>query len=240
MSNDLLLVLPLLQRDISNDCVVTMQMKDSALGVGPDEILLVDNSIDGDWVSHYGYNYYRDPEGHNLGVARAWNIGARKVLESNMDYLVCMSAAMRFGPALHTTWRRQMETFWGSNVIECDGHSWHLIAFHRRVFEMVGLFDENFYPAYEEAIDFGYRMRHFGLEKAWPHVWVNALSAGAAMHNEMVSCPNPPLVEYYKEKWGGIKGFETFQLPWGSKPIDYFPKKSIPELAELYGLETWW
>lgn len=134
-----------------------------------------------------------------------------------------------------------MERFWGETVIECDGHSWHLIALHRRIFEGIGLFDENFH-AYFEAIDFGYRMRMAGMEYGWRHCWVNALSAGVGHHAPMVDCPAPPLLKWYREKWGGDKGEETFVMPWGSKPLDYWPEVTIPDLAERCGWddERWW
>jgi hypothetical protein len=133
-----------------------------------------------------------------------------------------------------------MEEFWGAKVIEADGHSWHLIALHRSTFERVGLFDENFYPAYFEQTDWCYRLRMVGWEQGWIRVWVNALSQGSALHNEVVSCPADPLLNYYADKWGGKKGEETFVQPWGSKPLDYFPERSIPDLAREYGLKTWW
>jgi hypothetical protein len=235
----LLAVLPVLTRTYADRAVASIVAPDSAFGLPPEEILVVDNTRDGSFPN-LGLPSYRDPEGHNLGVARSWNVGARRVLEEGLDYLVVVSASMLFGPILHTTWRWQLETFFGAPVIEADGHSWHLIAFHRSAFERVGLFDENFYPGYFEAIDFGRRLALVGLEGGWPRPWVNALSQGAALHNAVVSTPADPLLAYYAEKWGGAKGSETFDRPWGDQAIDFFPDRSIPELAEAYGLEVWW
>lgn len=235
----LLAVLPIITPERADICVESILQEDSAFGVDPADILVVDNSRDG-FASRYGLRTYRDPDGHNLGVARAWNVGAMEVLDRGLDYLVVVSASMRFGPQMHTTWLKQMQTFWGADVIECDGHSWHLIAFHRNVFEAVGLFDGNFYPAYFEAIDFGYRLRMLDMEGSWPRAWVNALSQGAALHNTAVSCPAPPLLDYYARKWGGAKGEETFTRPFGDKPLDWWEDVPVPELARRYGLETWW
>lgn len=236
----LLVVLPVILKQTTDICIESLLRADSAAGLKPDEILLVDNSKKGDWAQHYGLEVYRDPEGHNLGVARSWNVGAERVLEGKLDYLVLMSASMRFGPIMHTTWRRQMKKFWGATAIEADGHSWHLIAIHRSVFETIGIFDGNFYPAYFEAIDFAYRMRMKDLENMWPRVWVNALSQGVALHNQLVSVPAPPLLQYYAEKWGGPKGEETFTQPFGNRPLDYWQDLTIPQLASKYGLDNWW
>lgn len=249
--SDLVAVLPILDASYGQACLDTIVAPDSAFGLGETDhrlgsLLVVDNTQEGLPGLPYGCDVHRDPDGHNLGVARSWNRGVARMYELDADYVVLVSASMRFGPILHTTFVRQMETFWGTNVIECEGHSWHLIAIHRRVFDAVGRFDENFYPAYEESIDFGYRMRLVGMEgTSWRNVWVNAMSAGAAWHTKVVSCPNGPLRAYYERKWGGPKGAEKFTLPFGGAydddvPLGFFPERSIPELADDYGLEVWW
>lgn len=237
--SDLLAVMPVITHTYAEKCIASICQRDSAFGVPLDDVLIVDNTRDGSG-NRYGLRVHRNPDGHNLGVARAWNVGAREVLDHGLDYLLIVSASMLFGPILHTTWLEQMRRFWGENVIECDGHSWHLIAFHRRVFERVGLFDTNFYPAYIEGLDFSFRMRQVGWEGSWTRCWVNALSQGHALHNNVVSCPADPLLDHYAAKWGGKKGEETFTLPWGDKPLGWWPERSIPELAEAYGLEVWW
>lgn len=236
---NLLVVLPVITHETTDKCIASLAMADSAAGIEPDDILIVDNTVEG-WGDMYGLRTYRDSDDHNLGVARSWNIGAKEVLERNLDYLVIMSASMQFGPEMHTTWTKQMQTFWGETVIEADGHSWHLLAFHRRVFEAIGLFDTNFYPAYFEAIDFGYRMRMANMEYAWRHVWINAMSQGVALHAPLIDCPAAPLLAYYKQKWNGDKGDEKYVLPFGNKPLDYFEDVPIPELAARYELKEWW
>lgn len=225
--------------------LASMLAEGSALGLAAIELLVVDNTrlgLNPDYVRDHlpGVAIYRDPDGHNLGVARSWNVGARAVLDRGLDYLVLLSSVVQFGPILHCTWRSQMETFWGERVIEAEGHSWHLIALHRTVLEGVGLFDSNFYPAYVEAEDYSFRMRQLGWEGGWTRVWVNALSQGHGLHVPLVSCPWGPLGAYRAAKWGGGKHEETFTLPFGDKPLDYFEDVPIPELARRYGLEVWW
>ncbi len=239
-----LVVLPILDPQIALGCLASIDCPKSASGFDTDNLLVVDNTREG--VGHqYGFQTYRDPDGHNLGVARAWNVGARRVLEQGLDYLVILSASVQFGPELHTTFIKQMEDHEGANVIEATGHSWHLIAFHRRVFETIGLFDENFYPAYFEAIDFGFRMKLRAMEYvSWENVWVNAVSTGVGQHIQFVDCPAAPLLAYYESKWGGPKGEEAWAIPFGdfvSYPkIGYWPEHTIPELAKKYGLKNWW
>jgi len=221
-------------------CIQSLLRKNSSAGISPENILIVDNSRDGWAEKRYNLTTYRDPYGHNLGVARSWNVAAKEVLYRKLDYLLIMSVSMVFGPMLHTTWVEQMQNNWGENVIEATGHSWHLIAIHRRVFETIGLFDENFYPAYFEADDFSYRMRQVGMQGGWSQGWVNAMSQGVAMHIRDVSCPHKPLIDYYWRKWGGEKGAERWTKPFGDKPLDYWPERTIEEIAHAYSLGRWW
>lgn len=244
--SDLLVVLPALVPETTDACVASILRADSSFGIPPSDVLIVDNSRDG-FASKYqadGFRYHRDPDGHNIGVARAWNLGARDVLSEGRDYLVLLSASMLFGPVLNATWRWQMERAWGERVIEAEGHSHHLIAFHRSVMETVGLWDGNFWPAYLEAEDYSFRMRQVGWEGGWYRAWVNALSTRVAGHLRYVHCPFEPLDAYRRRKWGGTKHEELWTLPFGDKPLDYWEDVPIPELADRYGFgpryHLWW
>lgn len=242
--SDVLAVVPVLSAEWAEPMLESVIAPDSSLGLAPEDVLVVDNTRAGDAYRGCGLGYYRDPDGHNLGVARSWNIAAQRVLNEGRRYLLLMSSSLLFGPIMHTTWLEQMQRFWGERVIECDGHSWHLIAFHREVLERVGLFDSNFYPAYHEATDYGYRMRMVDWEGGWRHCWVNVLSRATARHVDDVACPAEPLLSYYRAKWGGDKGHELYTKPFGCHPLAFFQDKSIPELAVSYGLGEkgvhWW
>jgi len=242
----LLVVLPVLVAETADACIKSILRPDSSFGIPPEDILVVDNSRDG-FAAKYtaeGFRYYRDPNGFQLGTSRAWNVGARSVLAESRDYLVILSASMLFGPVLNATWLWQMERVWGQErVIESEGHSHHLIAFHRCVLETVGLWDENFW-CYVEAEDYSYRMRQVGWEGGWYRAWVNALSTRVAGHLQYFSVPYEPLAEWRRHKWGGDKGSERWTKPFGNKPIDYWPEVTIPELAERYNMGPrfgrWW
>ena len=244
MSGGLLCVIPIISTTYADACVESLARPDSAAGLKPEELLIVDNSREGFCKARYGLETYRDPDGFQLGVPRSWNIGARRVLDEGLDYLVIMSSTMMFGPELQTTYRRQLESFWGAKVIEADGHSYHLIAFHNSVLSLVGLWDENLYPGYFEAEDHAYRMPMVGWEQGWIRIWCNAVSQSVGGHLNLVNCPADPLIAYMTDKWGGRKGEERYVMPWGDKPLDYWPEHTIPELAEKYGLgprhEGWW
>ena len=243
LSAKVLVVIPAIKKPDTDRCLMSIVRHDSSLGLRPKNCLVVDNSRDGfcEKYRKYGFQIYRDPDGHNIGVAGAWNVGAQKVLDKHLTYLLIVSTSVEFGPLIHCSFFWHMEQNWEENVIEAQGHSWHLIAFHRRIFEQVGLFDENFYPAYFEAIDFGYRMRMLDLERGFVRVWVNAMSWGVARNIDVVDAPAPPLLRYYRKKWGGDKGEERWETPFGNtKPINYWRKVPVPEMARLYRLQNWW
>lgn len=232
-----LTILPAMSEEECNTCLNSIARPDSAAEIKLEDIRVIDNSKDG-FIPQQKVSVYRDPDGHNLGIARSWNIGAREVVEKQYDYLLIMSSAMLFGPMKEITLMEQLRRYRGENVIESDGHSWHLVALHRRLFEKIGYFDENFYPAYFEQIDWCYRLEVLGLQGAWPRVWVNALSTTVGKYSYLTLAP--PLLEYYRQKWGGDKGEEKYKLPFKDKPMDYFPNNSIPDLARKYELKEWW
>lgn len=90
----------------------------------------------------------------------------------------------------------------------------------------IGLFDENFTPAYFEDNDSHYRIK---LAKR------GALSVNAAQITHKGSQtqngnPNGPVVtsamfernrDYYVQKWGGQPGAETFAVPYGDTTKDW-------------------
>jgi len=242
-----LTVIPVIDIDKGKECFESIIKSNSSSGIEAKDVLIVDNTKDG-IKNRYSFlgvvqpapdlRIYRDPDNHNLGVARSWNIGAREVVERKLDYLIIMSQAMLFGPEKEVTWTGELEARNGEYLVEALGHSWHLIALHRKCFEAIGYFDENFYPAYFEQIDWSRRLELTNLSKEWPRVWVNALSTSVGAYSYL-TLPDP-LLAYYREKWGGDKGNEQYRLPFNGRAIDFFPDNSIPELAKKYKLREWW
>lgn len=239
-------VVPVINPEFDQICLDSLADPGSSWGIPVDQTLVVDNTRHGLPRSAWKGPMWRHPDGHNVGVARGWNVGIDFLRGTNADTLTVVSASMFFGPALHCTWDWQIGDHPDLAVLECDGHSWHLITFHRRVFDLVGTFDGNFYPAYFEGIDFGHRMMHAGIpgkwHDAWGTAWCNTLSRRVAGHLDMVDAPADPLLAYYRAKWGGNKGEETFVTPFGDPHLglDYWEDVPIPQLAARYNLTNWW
>jgi len=173
------------------------------------------------------------PPNENLGVAGSWNVGARRVLDQNLDWLVICSAACRFGAPHGQDWLDALDAAQHDGAVAVEaahGIGWHLIAFSRQLIERVGLFDENFYPAYFEDNDYSWRIKcAYDLSPPyWPKVSVDVAIAGFR-HGIDLGGAQPARVEdqlsYYREKWGGAPGDEKFTRPWNVHTLDYWPER---------------
>lgn len=172
----------------------------------------------------------RNTPEENLGVAGSWNFGADVMRTRGDDWLVILSAAVRFGAPGGRDFMRALEgrlSLGKPNVVEAGrGLGWHLIAFHRSVFARVGLFDEGFWPAYHEDNDMSYRIQlAYGMDSRapgfvgplWPKVNVDATLVEVAhgIKHSGVTVDFAGLANRYAEKWGGKSGEETYTTPWG-------------------------
>jgi hypothetical protein len=176
------------------------------------------------WTGHLTI---RDNTRENLGVAASWNLGARTVLNEGQDWLVVISAAVRFGAPGGADFLDVLESSPEDAVLEAGhGIGWHLIAFRRSVLLEVGLFDEVFYPAYWEDIDYGrrYYLRYGPSgEPWWKKVSVDCAIAGFSHGVDLggARVDSNHLMGLYEAKWGGPKGAETYDRPYGDRPLDF-------------------
>lgn len=174
----------------------------------------------------------------NRGVARSWNIGIERMLATDARWLVIISAAMRFGQSRMRDFIARIIHAADDEIAVEGGHGigWHLIAFRRDVFECVGRFDENFYPAYWEDLDFSWRVKlGFGLD---PPYWskfeaVDAICAeiGHGISRGGVTVDPDALIAYYLSKWGAFAADESWRHPFNdpTRPLSWWPTpKELP------------
>lgn len=177
------------------------------------------------------------PPWTNLGVAASWNLGARQVLKEQRDWLIVCSAATRFGSAGGRDFVDALDAHRDAWVVEPAGQvpvvGWHFLAWSRvNVLERVGLFDENYWPAYGEDQDISFRILQAANEDgAPPDFWPKVnIDASLAMVNHGVQLAGvewdqPKLWRYYRKKWGGSFGRETFTRPFGdmTRSLGWWP-----------------
>jgi len=169
----------------------------------------------------------------NRGVAASWNLGRQRVLDESRDWLIILSASVRFGADGLDDFIGVLDDHRIALAVEAaDEMGWHLIAFPRCTLEAVGPFDENFWPGTFEDNDFSWRIQCRVKEsgqkfRSWPKVSVDAYSAsyGHSFLLAGVQGDGACLRDYYIRKWGGPPSEEVFTRPFGdeAKPLSWWP-----------------
>lgn len=161
----------------------------------------------------------------NLGVMRSHNLGRKKALEEDADWLIVVSAAIRFGPQGGRDLLAALHDHGDHRVVEAqDVFGWHLIAFSRDVLERVGEWDENFTPYGFDDLDYSWRIRLvYDIEPPlWSKVPVQVTDAGMGHSVKVggVDAPAKPRLAYHCAKWGvtlaedGAKSFPEYTHPF--------------------------
>jgi len=147
----------------------------------------------------------------NRGVPRSWNMGIDKMRADDSDWLILMSAAIRFGPTGGVDFLELLETHSDHRAISAlHTFGWHLIAFSRETIETAGRFDENFFPAYYEDIDYAVRMYKVKPDAPWGAYAIDVSDAGMGhtIEHTGMKVDNHKLHAYFRLKWGVVPGHE--------------------------------
>lgn len=177
----------------------------------------------------------------NRGVMRSHNLGIDFMRREDADWLLVLSAAVRFAPdtggrdfteALATTHAE-------AHVVNAVGvYGWHMIAFRRDVIDAVGRWDENYHPYGFDDNDLSIRIHKAMPDAKWWGVTVGVSDTimGHSIKVGGVDAPATPLLEYFKGKWGDVPGppFDAYHdTPWGDPRHDvgYWPAPKHPDLA---------
>ncbi len=195
------------------------------------------------WIENT-FNYIEVNDQNNL--ARAWNKGIRLGFERGADYCLVINPDLCF----HNRYLENLVRFAESNpeAIIWSGAEWpeqHTLesvlvdqvdgvssrgmtpsAFmlDRRLFEKVGMFDEDFKPAYHEDTDMIYRIHLSGqfclmTSNALFYHYNRSTIEVCISHqdNEFLAGIRHHLdrgLELYQKKWGGVPGEEKFLTPY--------------------------
>ena len=199
--NSWLVIIPSINPEWSQECISSLKDEETSF-----EYIIIDNRE------------------KNYGVSGAWNIGVDKVLENNIDWLVICSESVRFGQNGAKDIQKHLDSASPDEMtIEGDeGFGWHLMAIRRELLEIVGYFDEVFFPAYFEDNDYIYRV-HKMREKMnkswvlWKKVQIDASLIGVAQGLKLLDYKMDFgwLREKYKEKWGGSP-IEVYEYPYNN------------------------
>ncbi len=233
-----LLVLPIIDPDAAAACLATISPEVE------DRVLIVDNCRR-PFRTDRKVQVVR--EGRNLGVARSWNLGVKWALNADYDAVALVSAQVRFGHAGATDllaldpgeWCALPPPTW-----------WHTAVFTMRLFETIGTFDENFYPAHLEDTDWTRRALLAGVHfPLGPTIDAKPTTDGHGLDRLRNDAPGHPtfnfsaLADYWREKWG-CHHHDACDLDQGYRtpfdeggPLWSWPVRTIEELCERYGIE---
>lgn len=168
---------------------------------------------------------------HNIGIMESHNRGINYMRERGADWLIVISAAIRFGEPGGMDFVKQLED---QQVVEAaDVFGWHLIAFSRGTIEKVGRWDENFTPYGYDDLDYSYRFQLANDKHAdlWEKVPVDVKDMGMAhsIKKAGVTGDDNKLQAYYRKKWGVFPGQshdKAYKYPFNKSfnPVGYWPQ----------------
>lgn len=176
------------------------------------------------YANYSNVNYY--PYGVNRGLARSVNEGlidgyqrdkCDVMITANDDILPGEGDIDKIATAAYHNRDRYLVEGMGIINSQMGVVEWALAAINPIALEKVGYFDENFFPAYYEDVDYRYRGRLAGLKTMVVedthirHIGSASVSFVDADQHEDEFMRNQA---HYLRKWGGEKGHENFIHPF--------------------------
>jgi GT2 family glycosyltransferase len=173
-------------------------------------IYIVDNGNQG--IDDSNPNITVLKSSYNLGVAASWNVLCNTIFEEYTHALI-MNDDIIIG-------KTESEIYELLNTVTADFYVgpfyWSVFIIFKDIFDKVGGFDEEFYPAYLEDNDYHYRMKlmnckYIQIEELLPEVCRNSMTLEK---EPTINSTFEKLMKFYKEKWGGKPGEEKYLTPF--------------------------
>jgi hypothetical protein len=162
--------------------------------------------------------------GHNLGVAASWNT----IIKTSplAPYWIIFNSDILLGSDDLLKIKDFVEPRLDTHALFfCYGMSAFVIT--PLALQTIGWFDENIHPAYLEDCDYHYRAKLAGLtmadipnleiihgEKEWDGYKGSCVIRSDPQMLQENGRTHQGNFEYYRQKWGGINGEETFTSPF--------------------------
>jgi hypothetical protein len=161
-----------------------------------------------------------DPVG-GIGIMRAHNMGIDFMRERGANWLIVMSASIRFGESGGLDFIKVLEDHNDLHVINGGGKAiidgeeqtlamgWHLTAFKADVFAAIGRWDENFTPYGFDDVDLTLRMKKYFGNQFKMDTFIVDMEHTTRSHSISlagVQAPSAPRIAYFVEKWGRHPG----------------------------------
>jgi hypothetical protein len=164
---------------------------------------------------------------NNLGVMVSHNLGVKKMYEDDADWLIIMSAALRFGERGGLDIVEYLKTTDAQIVEGFELYGWHLMAFRKDVVDAVGGWDENFSPYGYDDLDYSIRIKKAIPDVRWEKIKFDvsdtimghSIKLGGVRSNDNI------LHQYFFNKWGHYPGGghpteEYYDAPFNLPDVD--------------------
>lgn len=154
---------------------------------------------------------------HNIGVAASWNLLCKEHIFPKGDYALIINDDIYLGygeQSVHDAIRKNKSGF-----VQAYGEKFSAFCISKKLFNTVGDFDEEFYPAYFEDDDYLYRMRLLNLnaEKSASLVPAMMRVSSSIQRDSSLNNNYLKLQQRYIDKWGGLPRYERFKKPFSTK-----------------------
>lgn len=217
-----------------------------------DQLVIVNNGEDSsvqdaiDKISQQCSELILHKPRNNLGVAGSWNW---IIKQTSAQWCLLVNSDMTFHPnTLQFLARTIWDNYLHSGLIHCtpveqpqNGYS--LFSISQWLYDKVGSFDENFYPAYMEDCDYNYRCKLSGLQGQIIEN-VNVIHGEEPFWGSTTIHSNPHFLKmnqvthrnnfrYYLEKWGGEPAKEVYLRPFNQPQYDINFWQLNPDLRRV-------
>lgn len=179
----------------------------------------------------------------NRGIMVSHNYGIDRMYHADADWLIIMSAAVRFGPSGGLDLIEALEHLPDADVVNVVGlFGWHMMAFSRRVIETCGRWDENFTPYGLDDNDYSIRIHKALPQAVWWGLTGLEIADTMMAHSIKVGglyAPYAPIHAYFVRKWGydvGHQFDEYHDHPFNdpANPIWYWPETPVGGKCDPY------
>lgn len=151
----------------------------------------------------------------NLGVAGSWNLGIKSFPLA--PYWVIASNDIKYAPGQ----LQKLADTSSPDVVIKTSESWSSFSIGSNIVKKVGLFDENYHPAYYEDNDYEDRMDRLGLSDLLKSADINVIAYGASttmQHSQELFnrniATNESNYQYWQDKFNssGVKDAGQYNL----------------------------
>jgi len=179
------------------------------------------------------YDAVVDGSGKNIGVSRCWNNNLIKMQEDECEFMMVVNDDIWFEPGDVDLLISAALAHRDNYAIQCAGpnltlnarvgdHGFSCVVFNPIALETLGYFDENFFPAYNEDVDYAYRAGLAGLvAHIEPNTQVHHVGSAAIQTNSKLANQNHRTHglndQYWTRKWGCSKGGKGHSRPFNNQ-----------------------